>query len=64
MCIRDRSLGVKAELELLPMQKGDVKETFADIGPMQKDVGYQPETSLAIGIPKFVDWYKSYKKEN
>jgi len=60
----EKSLGVKAELEFLPMQKGDVKETFADIGPMQKDVGYQPKTLLEVGIPKFVDWYKSYKKES
>lgn len=60
----EKSLGVKAELELLPMQKGDVKETFADIGPMQQDFGYEPVTSLDVGIPKFVDWYKNYKKES
>lgn len=60
----EKALGVTAQLEFLPMQKGDVKETFADISPMQKDVGYEPKTSLDVGIPKFVEWYKSYKKES
>lgn len=60
----EKALGVKAELELLPMQKGDVKETFADIDPMKRDVGYAPTTSLDVGIPKFVEWYKEYLKES
>ncbi|MBL4667346.1 MAG: NAD-dependent epimerase/dehydratase family protein [Sneathiella sp.] len=60
----ENSLGLSANLEFLPMQKGDVKETFADISPLQKDVGYEPVTSLDVGIPKFVDWYKNYNKEN
>lgn len=59
----ESSLGVTAELEFLPMQKGDVKETFADISPLQKDVGYEPVTSLDVGIPNFVKWYRSYNKE-
>lgn len=56
--------GIKAETELLPMQKGDVKETYADIEPMRRDVGYEPTTNLEIGIPKFVEWYKEYLKES
>ncbi len=56
--------GVTAETELLPMQKGDVKETYADIEPMRRDVGYEPTTSLEQGIPQFVDWYRSYLKES
>lgn len=56
------SLEVKANLKMLPMQSGDVKETFADIDPIRRDVGYEPTTSLQEGIPKFVEWYKSYKK--
>ncbi|MEH6403493.1 MAG: NAD-dependent epimerase/dehydratase family protein [Sneathiella sp.] len=62
--VLEKTLGVTAELELLPMQKGDVKETFADIGPMVKDVGYEPKTTLEKGLPKFVAWYKEYKKES
>lgn len=57
------SLGVKANLEMLPMQSGDVKETFADIDPIRRDVGYEPTTSIQEGIPKFVEWYKSYFKD-
>ncbi len=56
--------GVTAETELQPMQKGDVKETYADIEPMRRDVGYEPTTSLEQGIPQFVDWYRSYVKES
>ena len=59
----EKSLGVTAKLELLPMQPGDVKETFADIEPMRRDVGYEPTTKLSDGIPKFVDWYKTYFKD-
>lgn len=62
--VLEKALGVTAELELLPMQKGDVKETFADIDPMRRDVGYDPKTTLAEGLPKFVAWYKEYKKES
>ena len=56
----EKALGVKAELELLPMQAGDVKETYADIEPIRRDVGYEPTTSLAAGIPAFVDWYREF----
>jgi UDP-glucuronate 4-epimerase len=56
----EESLGRKAIRELLPMQPGDVKETYADIEPMRRDFGYAPTTSLAEGIPRFVAWYKDY----
>lgn len=56
----EAALDVKAELEFLPMQKGDVKETYANIDPLKKDVGFTPSTSLEKGIPVFVDWYKTY----
>lgn len=55
---------IKAEMEFLPMQKGDVKETYADIEPMSRDIGYEPTTSLEQGIPRFVEWYKNYIKES
>ncbi len=58
----ENSLGMKAKTEMLPMQAGDVKETFADIDPIRRDVGYEPTTSLNEGIPKFIAWYKDYFK--
>ena len=43
-----------------PMQPGDVTATWADIGPARRDLGYDPATSLAVGVPRFVDWYRRY----
>ena len=48
----------KAEINLLPMQDGDVYQTFADIDDMSRDLGFAPATPLAIGIPAFVNWYR------
>jgi len=56
------ALGQVADKEMLPMQDGDVVETFADITESQKDLGYSPSTPISDGIPKFVEWYKSFYK--
>ncbi|NQW00086.1 MAG: SDR family NAD(P)-dependent oxidoreductase [Rhodospirillales bacterium] len=56
----EEALGVKAEIDFLPMQPGDVKETYADIDATTRDFGFVPSTSIDQGIPKFVAWYKSY----
>ncbi|MEO5337256.1 MAG: NAD-dependent epimerase/dehydratase family protein [Magnetospirillum sp. WYHS-4] len=56
----EAALGRTAVRELLPMQPGDVKETFADIEPMRRDFGYRPRTPLSEGIGHFVAWYKDY----
>ena len=53
--------GKKAELELLPMQPGDVEKTYADIDAIQRDIGYQPTTSIEAGVPKFVKWFREYR---
>lgn len=53
-------IGKKAKIEFLPMQPGDVKETYADITNLQKDTGYQPATTIETGLAHFVDWYKKY----
>lgn len=53
-------IGKKAEIEFLPMQPGDVKETYADITDLQKATGFSPATPLEIGLGQFVDWYKKY----
>jgi UDP-glucuronate 4-epimerase len=50
----------KANIEFLPMQPGDVKETYADITDLQKASGFSPATALEIGLGHFVDWYKKY----
>ena len=50
----------KAEKRLLPMQPGDVRDTYADIGAIQRDLGFTPSTAIDEGIPRFVDWYRSY----
>jgi len=53
-------IGKKAQIELLPMQPGDVKETYADITDLQKDAGFSPTTPLEIGLGHFVKWYKEF----
>ncbi len=57
-------LGRKAEMDLLPIQPGDVKETAADITAIQNDLGFEPKTRIEEGIPKFIHWYKQYHKIN
>lgn len=56
----EQALGTKAELELLPMQPADVKETFADISEAARDFGFSPRINLEEGLPRFVDWYRTY----
>ncbi len=56
----ERELGVTANIEMLAMQPGDVKETFADIEASQRDFGFHPTTTIAEGIPRFIAWYRDY----
>jgi UDP-glucuronate 4-epimerase len=58
----ERACGRKAEIELLPIQPGDVYETFADIDPISRDLGYRPTTDIDEGIPRFVDWFRNYRR--
>ncbi len=53
-------LGKKANKNLLPIQPGDVPETYADVDDLVNDVGFKPATSIEEGINKFVEWYKEY----
>jgi UDP-glucuronate 4-epimerase len=53
-------IGKKAKMEFLPMQPGDVKETYADISDLSADVGFYPITTIEKGLTQFVDWYKNY----
>jgi UDP-glucuronate 4-epimerase len=58
--VLERSLGKKAQKNLLPMQAGDVPITYADIEDLVKSVGFKPTTSIENGINMFVQWYRSY----
>jgi UDP-glucuronate 4-epimerase len=53
-------LGKKADMNLLPMQDGDVLATYADTEALATDVGFKPATSVESGIARFVEWYKDY----
>ena len=60
--ILGKALGVTPKMELLPLQPGDVPATYADITRIQSKCGYQPTTPISVGIPKFVQWFRSYNK--
>ena len=58
--VLEQCLGKKAQLELLPMQPGDVPATFADVGELQRAVGYKPQTPIEVGVRRFAEWYQAY----
>ncbi len=57
----EMSVGQKADFNFMDIQPGDVKKTFADIAHAKEKLGYNPQTSIKVGIPKFINWFKSYK---
>jgi len=58
----EKALGKKANMEMLPIQPGDVPETYADVEDLINEFGYKPATSVEQGVAKFVDWYLNYFK--
>ncbi|MDE1466887.1 SDR family NAD(P)-dependent oxidoreductase [Aurantiacibacter sp. D1-12] len=52
--------GREVAIDWQPMQKGDVTRTYADIEAIQRDLGYAPTTSIDVGVPRFVEWYREY----
>ena len=58
----EEKLGKKAVKNLLPLQDGDVPETFADVDDLMRDVDFKPATSIETGVGNFIDWYKEYYK--
>ena len=60
--IIEDSLGKKAERILEPMQLGDIKETYADLTAIHRDLEFRPKTNIEDGIPRFISWYKEYHK--
>ena len=55
-------LGMKAEKNLLPLQPGDVPDTYADVSDLVQEVEYKPDTTVEDGIARFVEWYREYHK--
>jgi len=58
--ILEAECGKKAEIEYLPMQPGDARQSFADITAISRDLGFAPTTSIDVGVPNFVRWYREY----
>jgi UDP-glucuronate 4-epimerase len=58
--VLEQCLGRKAQKNLLPLQLGDVPDTFADVEDLIRDVGYRPATPVEVGVRRFVDWYLEY----
>ena len=56
----EEACGRKADRRLLEMQPGDVRDTYADISAIQRDLGFSPTTTIDEGVPRFVAWYREY----
>jgi len=56
----EERLGMTAEKNLLPLQPGDVPDTYANVDSLMQDVGYKPTTPIEVGIARFIDWYRDY----
>lgn len=59
----EEGLGRKAQMELLPLQAGDVPASHADVMDLERDLGYKPSTPIKSGVKAFTDWYLSYYKK-
>ena len=60
--VLEECLGRKAEKSLLPLQPGDVPDTYADVEALQRDTGYSPSTPIETGVARFVEWYRAFYK--
>jgi UDP-glucuronate 4-epimerase len=58
--VLEQCLGRRARKNLLPMQPGDLPDTWADVAALTRDVGYRPSTDLELGVKRFVEWYVGY----
>jgi UDP-glucuronate 4-epimerase len=58
----EEALGKKAVMNMMPLQKGDVPATYADVSDLMRDVGFKPSTSVKDGVTRFVAWYRDYHK--
>jgi UDP-glucuronate 4-epimerase len=62
VAVLERELGRTAVTEMLPMQPGDVTETFADVTELMRDTGFRPQTPIEDGLRDFVAWYRDYHR--
>jgi UDP-glucuronate 4-epimerase len=60
VAILEKELNLTAAKNMVPMQPGDVPETFADVDDLIREVGFRPQTSIEAGLRKFVAWYRSH----
>jgi UDP-glucuronate 4-epimerase len=58
--VLEQCLGREAKKNLLPLQDGDVPDTYADVQDLVRDTGYQPDTPVSVGVARFVEWYRAY----
>jgi len=58
----EKGLGRTTEKRLLPMQPGDMLETFADASDLQRDIDFRPKTRIEDGVARFVEWYRAYHR--
>jgi UDP-glucuronate 4-epimerase len=58
--IIEQQVGKKAKLKMLPMQPGDVPVTYADVDELAREIGYRPETTIEVGVGRFVEWYRRH----
>jgi UDP-glucuronate 4-epimerase len=58
----EQACGREAIKQYEPLQDGDVPATYADIAAIQADLGFEPKTTIDVGVPRFVDWYRAYHK--
>jgi UDP-glucuronate 4-epimerase len=61
--VLEACLGREAKKNFLPMQLGDIPDTWADVEALVREVGYRPRTELEVGVKKFVEWYREYYGE-
>ena len=60
ICAIEKSLGIEAKKNFMPMQPGDVPATWADTSLLELLTGYRQKTSIEVGVDRFVDWYRDY----
>ena len=58
--ILEKAIGTEAKKEFLPMQPGDVYQTYADVSELEKDFDFKPKTTLEEGLTRFAAWFKAY----
>tara|TARA_A100001015_G_scaffold6008_1_gene7595 strand:- start:1838 stop:2041 length:204 start_codon:yes stop_codon:yes gene_type:complete len=58
----EKALGKKAKINFMPLQPGDVPDTYANVENLKREFNYKPSTSVVDGVSKFIQWYKKYFK--